>query len=288
MKKYSLLFIIATLVLLPSCSHFSKEAEAKTGKKIIGETAFITVSEAGLTYDSRIDTGATTTSINAFDIKIKGEDKEKQQNINKLVTFKTRNRSGKVAVISTRVVNVVIVSNSQGREFRYVVDLTLNWQGSSRKVRVNLRDRQEMTYKLLIGRNWLEGKYLVDVSKKEHGQESVNKATQIKTVPIKLQNYQNDLSASLWDKSTSAIYPSSFSTVEIDGQKVFRLRFLGQGKPVDLEVSKYSKKSIPVALAILTINGKQVKHPVQIMQHKKGVDLHIGTDLNTLTSKEQK
>lgn len=287
MKKHVLLLIATAFTLFPSCSQFSKEPEVPVGKKIIGETAFITVEEAGIAFDSRIDTGATTTSINAFDIKIKGEDKEKQNNINKLVTFKTRNRSGKVAVISTRIVNVVIVTNSQGREFRYVVDLTLNWQGESRKIRVNLRDRQEMTYKLLIGRNWLRGKYLVDVSKKEHGKESSNTAPHVETLPVILHNYNNKLSASYWDKSTSAIYPSTYTIIEADGKKLFRLRFPGQKEAIDLPPSKQSKKSTPVALAILTINGKRVRHPVQIMKNHKGVDLHIGTELNAITSKEQ-
>ncbi|EDM28551.1 hypothetical protein LNTAR_11561 [Lentisphaera araneosa HTCC2155] len=288
MKKHILLLVAVAFTLLPSCSQFSKEKEAPVGKAIIGQTAFITVKEAGLAFDSRIDTGATTTSINAFDIKIKGKDKEKQNNINKLVTFKTRNRSGEVAVISTRIVNVVIVTNSQGREFRYVVDLTLSWQGQSQKIRVNLRDREEMTYKLLIGRNWLSGKYLVDVSKKEHGKEGDKKAEQKKTFPVKLQNYQNDLSGSFWDKPTSAIYPSSFTSVEVDGKKMFRLKFPGQSKPLDLVPAKASKKSIPVALAVLTINKKQVRHPVQIMKHKMGVDLHIGTELKELTFKDDK
>jgi hypothetical protein len=140
----------------------------------------------------------------------------------------------------------------------------------------------------LIGRNWLSGKYLVDVSKKEHGEESENKVKHRETFPVKLQNYQNDLSGSFWDKATSAIYPSSFTTIEIDGKQMFRLKFPGQEKPIDLELAKQSKKSIPVALAILTINGKQVKHPVQIMKHKMGTDLNIGSELKELTFKEQK
>ena len=278
--------IVTLLFTFVSCSPFSPEKETKAGKVIIGETAFITIEEAGLIYDSRIDTGATTTSLNAYDIKIHGEDKDKQNNINKLVTFKTRNRTGKVAQITTRIVNVVIVANSQGREARYVVDLTLKWKGKSRKVRVNLRDRRNMTYKLLIGRNWLNGHYLVDVSKKEHGEEKA--AKKIITKPAQLKQYNKDLSAAYWDKSTSALYPTKFSLMELDGKKMFRLFFPGQTTPVDLPPSPNSKKSTPVAYAIITINGKQIKTEVQLMKNKKGVDLQIGTELKKLTSEGTK
>ncbi|WDE95828.1 RimK/LysX family protein [Lentisphaera profundi] len=288
MKKLSLIALTVALTLLSSCTHFSEEAEVKAGKTIVGETAFIAVDETGLVFDSRIDTGATTTSINAFDIHIKGKSKKKQDNINKLITFKTRNKSGETAVVSTRIVNVVMVSNSQGTEARYVVNLTLHWKGSKRKVRVNLRDRQKMTYKLLIGRNWLNGKYLVDVSLKEHGKESSKATPQKKTFPVKLHDYKNKLGASFWDKASSAIYPDSFSLIEADGKKMFRLKFPGQEKSVVLEPAKSSKKSIPVALAILTINGTRVKYPVQLMKQKKGVDLFIGTDLKEKTYGDNK
>ena len=270
-------FIIFTFF---SCAATPPEKQEISEKQIIGETAFITVNEADLMFDSRIDTGATSTSINAYDIRINGEDKDKQNNINKIVTFKTRNSSGKVAEITTRIKNVVIVSNSQGREARYVVDLTLMWKGKSRKVRVNLRDRRKMTHKLLIGRNWLDGRYLVDVSKKEHGEETLSE--EIATFPVQLQQYDQQLIASYWGDANSALYPSKFSLIELDGKKMFRLYFPGQAKAVDLHPSPKSKKSKPLAFAVLTIGNKQVKAEVQLMKHKKVIDLHMGTDLQKI------
>ena len=46
--------------------------------------------------------------------------------------------------------------------------MDLIWNGKSHAIPVNLRDRKKLEYKLLIGRNWLDGKYLVDVSKKDN------------------------------------------------------------------------------------------------------------------------
>ena len=37
------------------------------------------------------------------------------------------------------------------------------YQQDTKKILVNLNDRSASTYKLLLGRNWLSGSYLVDV-----------------------------------------------------------------------------------------------------------------------------
>ena len=152
--RYLLAFAIA--IFFTSC-HMDK--------KIIGETAWIEVEETGFTYLSRIDTGAANTSIHAIDLEIEDEAKEKKHNKGKKISFTTYKEDGKKKRVHGIVDDVVRVVNSQGAEYRYEVKMTLNWNGVSKKVRVNLRDRSKMTYKLLIGRSWLENDILVDVSK---------------------------------------------------------------------------------------------------------------------------
>ena len=44
--------------------------------------------------------------------------------------------------------------------------LSVGEPGQEFQVDVNLKDRSKMGHKLLIGRNWLQGHYMVDVSKK--------------------------------------------------------------------------------------------------------------------------
>ena len=135
-------------------------------KDIIGETARIRVQEAGFDYIARIDTGARMTSIHAVDLLIENAADDPQANIGKTVSFVTRNNQGLRKILRGRIVDVATVNNAQGREQRYEVELTLQWHENTKKVRVNLRDRSKMTYKLLIGRNWLAGDYLVDVDRK--------------------------------------------------------------------------------------------------------------------------
>lgn len=135
-------------------------------KKLIGEQAKINVKEAGLIFKTRIDSGAVQTSMHAVDIHIEDEDKvNMKNNIGKKITFTTANEKNKQRTVTTRVYGTSYIRNAQGEETRYTVMLNIGEPGSEHIVRVNLRDRSKMGYKLLIGRNWLQGRYVVDVTK---------------------------------------------------------------------------------------------------------------------------
>ncbi|BFM17293.1 RimK/LysX family protein [Maricurvus nonylphenolicus] len=144
----------------------------------VGETAAISVPEVGLTYLSRIDTGARVTSLHALNVEVEGvisdagvEDEseavDKKAYIGRTVRFVTLNENNQQANHTAEIIDVSRIRNAQGVEERYVIELDLEWQGLNKRVAVNLRDRSAMTYKLLIGRNWLAGDLLVDVAQSE-------------------------------------------------------------------------------------------------------------------------
>ncbi|MCL1067891.1 RimK/LysX family protein [Shewanella olleyana] len=134
-------------------------------KKFIGPTAGISIVESGLIFDTRIDTGAVENSLHAVNLRIKDEDKDNMENnVGKDVTFTTMNEKGETVDVTARIHNTSLIRNAQGSEIRYMVTLTIGEPGEEFKVDVNLRDRSKMTYKLLIGRNWLQGHYIVDVN----------------------------------------------------------------------------------------------------------------------------
>ena len=154
--KTSILLVF--LFLLPGL------LQAEAGKKtIIGVTAFMEVGGVPFPLLARIDTGAHNTSIHALNVHLVNESDYPEENIGKTVTFTTSNRAGKSVDLAALIVRVSRVTNSQGTEERYVVKLPVSWHHISKKVEVNLRDRSKMTYKLLIGRNWLSEDFLVDV-----------------------------------------------------------------------------------------------------------------------------
>ncbi|WOT06588.1 putative ATP-dependent zinc protease [Shewanella youngdeokensis] len=133
-------------------------------KKYIGSTAAISIVESGMVYKTRIDTGAVENSLHAVDYAIENESADMEQNVGKIITFTTENERGESSVIQTRIVETSLIRNAQGSEIRYMVELNIGEPGEEYKVKVNLRNRSKMTYKLLIGRNWLQGHYIVDVS----------------------------------------------------------------------------------------------------------------------------
>ena len=137
-------------------------------KATIGETAWIGVGGVPFSYLARIDTGARVTSMHALDVKIANKHSVPQKNIGKSITFQTMNRDGTAHQVTGIITKVSTVKNSQGTEQRYVIELPLSWKDVNKKVEVNLRDRSKMTYKLLIGRNWLSKDFLVDVDMKAY------------------------------------------------------------------------------------------------------------------------
>ncbi len=175
-----LVFFLATCLIVAASGHAgtgsdsapvtqplagSQAAREIGDKMVVGETARITVAEAGLEFPARIDTGARVTSIHAPDIQVAGGAENHRANKGKPVTFRIINADGGERVLESTIVDVSSVRNAQGTEYRYVVELTLVWEGFEKRVQVNLRDRGAMTYKLLIGRNWLADDFLVDVDR---------------------------------------------------------------------------------------------------------------------------
>lgn len=135
-------------------------------KATIGEIANYIVA-GDLVFTARVDTGATSTSINAINIDIKGEEKNESDNIGKTISFDIVNKENKSKRITTTIKNVVKVSNSISSEMRYKVDIKIEWQGRHQTLAVNLKDRSKLTYKLLIGRDWIGKNVIVDTLKSD-------------------------------------------------------------------------------------------------------------------------
>ena len=134
-------------------------------KKLVGAVERIRVIATDMDFQARIDTGARTTSLHAVNVTVEEGEQDKQNNIGKFVTFKTINERGAEKELHMKISNVTQISNAQGIEYRYMVEMNLLWNGCQKQIDVNLRDRSSMQYKLLIGRDWLHGEFLVDVER---------------------------------------------------------------------------------------------------------------------------
>lgn len=148
-------FLLATVLLV------SINVHADTHKQIIGATEVIQVEEDELSFKARVDTGAKTSSIHAEDIEVdlSGDPRGKP------IAFYLVNKEGQSIKVETQVASVVKIRNSELSEHRYVVPLLMKWNHSRKTVLVTLNDRKKMKYRLLLGRNWLHGDFIVDVDK---------------------------------------------------------------------------------------------------------------------------
>lgn len=168
-----LFFILISFLIL---------SEAKQRVEI-GQHAFIQIMESDLEYLARIDSGARITSLHAINIQLEGKQsfiyiekfkkikgspfkkkikhQEYRHHIGRTISFETINELGEKRDMREKVVGVARVRNAQGTEYRYVVRLSLKYGKIVKQKEVNLRDRSRMTYKLLIGRNWLDHDFVI-------------------------------------------------------------------------------------------------------------------------------
>lgn len=130
-------------------------------KWIVGASEIVEIVEAGIRFKGRVDTGAASCSIHAEDIRVElaGDSQGNK------ISFRIINETGQSRLINTRIASVVKVKTSEGEEVRYKVPMTLKWNHVEKTVLVTLNDRQKLKYRLLLGRNWLYGDYVVDVEK---------------------------------------------------------------------------------------------------------------------------
>lgn len=131
-------------------------------KQIVGETEKVRLPELGFSMDARIDTGATTSSLGATNIRFFERDGEQW------VRFNIRNPETEQTVQfeKLRVRKVKInQANSGTPETRPVVQLQLTLGSITQTAEFTLSDRNHLRYQALIGRNVLRDVMLVDVSR---------------------------------------------------------------------------------------------------------------------------
>jgi hypothetical protein len=150
---------LAAFLLLISAFLGTQINAAEQHKQIVGATEVIEIQPAGLLFKARIDTGAKTSSIHAENIEVDSSGDPQ----GKPIAFKLINKQGQSHQVNTHITRMITVKTSEGSEIRYAVPLTINWKNSRKTVLVTLNNRKHMQYQLLLGRNWLQGDFVVDI-----------------------------------------------------------------------------------------------------------------------------
>ena len=165
----SVLRTLVTLFILTPMLTWGAESPEKCGTKtVIGPTVFVRVKEPDILYLAKVDAESDTVSLRAWNLVIDNPAKKPEDNIGKIVRFRTSNEKGEEATARARIVDRVKVNDANGSVQRYVVELTITYAGQQKVVHANLSERGRMTYPLLLGRNWLSGNFVIDVDLPEY------------------------------------------------------------------------------------------------------------------------
>ncbi|MGB5855750.1 MAG: ATP-dependent zinc protease [Oceanisphaera sp.] len=136
--------------------------ETQDGKLVVGETENVWLDIVNDSFPARIDTGATTSSLSAQDITIFERDGKPW------VSFNMAHEGvDEKLQVETRLVRYVRIrqASADSVERRPVVELNMRLGRLSEKTEFTLTDRSQMTYSVLLGREFLKDIAVVDIAR---------------------------------------------------------------------------------------------------------------------------
>lgn len=168
MKK---IIVVAAMVILSACQNNIEQipaveppAAAKTqqipdGVKIAGAVETLYVTPIAMPFQARMDTGAETSSLDANNIRPFERDGEKW------VSFDVINRkNGEKHHFEKPVKRRTTIVRIKHEEARYVVNMSIKMGDELINAEFTLAERDKFNYQVLIGRNILNGRFIIDPS----------------------------------------------------------------------------------------------------------------------------
>ena len=128
---------------------------------IVGAIEWVRIEPAGLLLESRIDTGAVTTSVHADNIQL--VEKEGKRYVRFVLTDPNSDEKVEQELRLRR--RVLIKQSGLADIRRYVVRMWVTLGETRSRIDVNLSDRTGFESPLLIGRNFSTDSMIVDVSR---------------------------------------------------------------------------------------------------------------------------
>ena len=140
-------------------------ASPKDDLKVVGRLEKVDFPEWDLyDIDAKIDTGAYTSSLHCHHIQSVKEDGNEFVKFN-LLDPSHETYNDKLFKLPIHRKKVVKSSNGETEE-RFIVKTKVKIFGKLWEAQLSLTDRSEMRYPVLVGRKFINGRFLVDVSQK--------------------------------------------------------------------------------------------------------------------------
>jgi hypothetical protein len=144
---------MALLSLLPAVLLLLVPKQSAAEKITIGAIEDVILLPWDVKIAARIDTGAATSSIDVCDYAVEG----------KFVSFTLADRCGAYKVRAP-LIEMRHVKSTEGDETRPVVEIEICLGAKRLRAFVTLSNRSHLEYPFLVGRNIIEGNFVVDVS----------------------------------------------------------------------------------------------------------------------------
>lgn len=162
MVTYSHILKIAGLCLIlyfPLDICISQALCSDRDKQIVGWVEVVTIRPGNLEIKAKLDTGANNSSLNALDMV------EFERDGNTVVQFQITNHAGQTRRMEATVVRRArIKRHTAGPDHRPVIHLDICLGNVRKQVEVNLVNRSNFEYQMLIGRSFLMDDFIIDVS----------------------------------------------------------------------------------------------------------------------------
>ena len=126
---------------------------------VIGAVERIYLPPMKSAFLARIDTGATTSSLDAENVK------QFERDGDKWISFTIVNReTGESYTFEKPLVKGISIRRAGENEYRPIVNMDVKMGGEKFKANFTVAEREKFDYQMLVGRNILSGRAIVDVS----------------------------------------------------------------------------------------------------------------------------
>ncbi|WP_411820940.1 RimK/LysX family protein [Hyphococcus formosus] len=154
--------IIGTIAaILACCSPAIAEEEPRGEPVVLGYIENVAVGNLGLAMKGKLDSGADTSSVHAYNVKV-----YKRGERDNWVRFRLVGKDGRAIRYDQNVIRFANIKTKTGGVIRRpVIHLPLCVGGRWGRAEINLADRGEFEYEILIGREFLANRVLIDSSR---------------------------------------------------------------------------------------------------------------------------
>lgn len=155
---YQRLFVVLLVALTPVLASAEKSTEKKPAKRaVLGWEEKVAIVPEGIILHAKLDTGYHGTSVYAHNIKRIKEKKDSW------VQFDLKDRYGNEASFERKVIRRLTLKSAGNRiRTEYVVELGICLGGKYFEDEISLSDREAFSQELRLGRQSLEGHFVVD------------------------------------------------------------------------------------------------------------------------------